>query len=108
VKLQTNKLLSSLCYFSVFFAPFLFPIIVYFIADEHEVKQHAKKSLLSHIIPVITIIVPFFLFLFAGMFGSPEAFAFGVVIFGFILVGIVNVVVFIYNIVMGIKILKTV
>jgi hypothetical protein len=72
------------------------------------VKQHAKKSLLSHIIPIVTIIVPFFMILFAGMFGSPEAFAFGVVIFGFILIGIVNLVVFIYNIVQGIKILKTV
>ncbi|TDL78890.1 DUF4870 domain-containing protein [Peribacillus frigoritolerans] len=106
--MKTDKLLSSLCYFSIFFAPFLFPIIVYFISDDLEVKQHAKKSLLSHIIPIVTIIAPFFMILFAGMFSSPEAFAVGVVIFGFILIGIVNLVVFIYNIVQGIKILKTV
>ncbi|MCM3598539.1 DUF4870 domain-containing protein [Metabacillus idriensis] len=106
--MKTDKLLSSLCYFSIFFAPFLFPIIVYFISDEREVKQHAKKSLLSHIIPIVTIIAPFFMILFAGMFSSPEAFAVGVVIFGFILIGIVNLVVFIYNIVQGIKILKMV
>lgn len=106
--MKTDKLLSSLCYFSIFFAPFLFPIIVYFISDEREVKQHAKKSLLSHIIPIITIILPFFMILFAGMSGSPEAFAVGVVIFGFILVGVANLAAFVYNIVQGIKILKTV
>ncbi|MES9729948.1 DUF4870 domain-containing protein, partial [Bacillus safensis] len=26
--MRENKILSSLCYFSIFFAPFLFPIIV--------------------------------------------------------------------------------
>ncbi|MGD6794268.1 DUF4870 domain-containing protein [Metabacillus indicus] len=106
--MNTNKLLSSLCYFSIFFAPFLFPIIVYFIADERDVKQHAKKSLFSHLVPLLTLILPFFMMLFAGLAGSPEALAVGIVIFGFILIGIVNIAVFVYNIVQGIKILKTV
>ena len=46
--------------------------------------------------------------LFAGLAGSPEALAVGIVIFGFILIGVVNIAVFVYNIVQGIKILKTV
>jgi hypothetical protein len=32
--LRENKILSSLCYFSIFFAPFLFPIIVYFLGKD--------------------------------------------------------------------------
>ncbi|NQD52466.1 DUF4870 domain-containing protein, partial [Bacillus altitudinis] len=35
--MRENKILSSLCYFSIFFAPFLFPIIVYFLGKD-EVK----------------------------------------------------------------------
>ncbi|XQY91461.1 hypothetical protein ACNRWW_18500 [Metabacillus sp. HB246100] len=50
---KTNKFVASLNYFSVFFAPFLLPIAIYFIADHHEVKEHAKKALISHIVPFL-------------------------------------------------------
>ncbi|MGG0188230.1 DUF4870 domain-containing protein, partial [Bacillus rhizoplanae] len=52
--MKSNNILSSLCYFSIFFAPFLFPIIVFFIA-EGDVKYHAKKALWTHIIPFIIL-----------------------------------------------------
>src|SRR5699024_8196626 len=42
------------CYFSVFFAPFLFPIVVYFVVGL-EVKRHAKKALWSHFITLVVI-----------------------------------------------------
>lgn len=50
------KLLSALCYFSVFFLPLLLPFIIYLVTDESEVKLHAKRSLISHLIPVILLI----------------------------------------------------
>ncbi|PII42485.1 DUF4870 domain-containing protein [Bacillus velezensis] len=50
--MRENKILSSLCYFSIFFAPFLFPIIVYFLSRD-DVKEHAKKSLWTHLIPYL-------------------------------------------------------
>lgn len=64
-RLDNPKILSALSYFSVLFAPFLLPIIVYFISQDSEVKYHAKKSLISHIIPVILLII-----LFVSVFSS--------------------------------------
>ncbi|MCM3727640.1 DUF4870 domain-containing protein [Neobacillus cucumis] len=51
--METRKVLSSLCYFSIFFAGFIFPLAVYLATGDKETKRHAKKSLLSHLIPLI-------------------------------------------------------
>src|SRR4051812_47515962 len=56
MSLSNPKLLSSLCYFSIFFFPLLLPFIIYIATDESEVKFHAKRSLISHLIPVILLI----------------------------------------------------
>lgn len=100
--METNRLVSSLCYFSIFFAGFIFPIAVYFIVDDLEVKEHAKKALLSHLIPLITIPVVVFTLIFTG--GEPTMLAVGG-IFVFILLGVINLGVLIWNIVKGIKVL---
>ncbi|WP_240514898.1 DUF4870 domain-containing protein, partial [Bacillus cereus] len=55
-----NVILSSLCYFSIFFAPFFFPILLYLIC-EGEVKYHAKKAFWTHLIPYLSIIIGFIL-----------------------------------------------
>ena len=47
-----NKILAALSYFSVLFAPILFPIIVWIVGDA-ETKPHAKRALWTHIIPSI-------------------------------------------------------
>ncbi|MEI5907656.1 DUF4870 domain-containing protein [Bacillus spongiae] len=57
--METNKILSSLSYFSIFFAGFVFPLVVFFVSTDKEVKGHAMKALISHIIPIIG--VPFLL-----------------------------------------------
>lgn len=54
--MKADKLLSSLCYFSVFFAPFLFPIIIYILASEN-VRHHAGKSLWTHLVPYLCIFI---------------------------------------------------
>ncbi|MFF2879434.1 DUF4870 domain-containing protein [Gottfriedia sp. NPDC057991] len=101
--METNKILSSLCYFSVFFAPFLFPIIVYFVAKDHHLKSHSKRAFFSHILPFLTIIILAFISLFTfNTFGDGAGFA---LIGGFVLAFIVNLIVFIWNIVQGIKVL---
>ncbi len=63
--MTNHKLLAALCYFSVFFAPFLLPGIVYFITDDREVKHHAKRSLVSHLVPVILLIAGFIIYTFS-------------------------------------------
>ena len=94
---SNNKVISSLCYFSIFFAPFLLPLIVYFIVDDSEVKRHAISSLLSHIFPVI--IIP--LFIIAVIFNS-----IGLFFFLFVLSGILTIAIYAWNIIKGIQLLK--
>ncbi|MEH6939148.1 DUF4870 domain-containing protein [Bacillus sp. JJ664] len=100
--METNKILSSLCYFSVFFAPFLLPIIVYFVSKDAFVKTHAKRSLFSHFLPFITFVI-FFVLSFLSFYSIESTY--GWVIFAFVIVFIINFVVFIWNIIQGIKVL---
>ncbi|MDY0394386.1 hypothetical protein RWE15_07890 [Virgibacillus halophilus] len=81
---------------------FLLPLIVYFVISDTEVRRHAKRALLSHILPFILIFVVIILAL--AMFDSNIAFA--VIISGFVLSGIVYFVFFIWNIVQGIKVFQ--
>jgi hypothetical protein len=105
---NSNKVLSSLCYFSVFFAGFIFPIIVYFVSDDVNVKQHAKKAFISHIIPFITVVLFVILAVTVGAFNQgtlPDAIP-GIIFIGIIIAGIINFIVVIWNIIKGIKVLK--
>ena len=49
---SSNKILSSFCYFSVFFAPFIFPIVVWALSNG-DTSRNAKRALLYHILPMI-------------------------------------------------------
>lgn len=103
-------MLSALCYFSVFFAPFILPIVVYFVVEDVEVKRHAKRSLVSHLIPAATIL------LFIALAASPVLFGHwgeeslfvggGLAWLGFLVAGVVNLVVVIWNVIKGIQVLK--
>lgn len=100
--MDTNRLISSLCYFSIFFAGFILPIAVYFIVDDPEVKEHAKKALLSHFIPFLSILLFGIPLVFSG--GEPTLLAAG----GFmmiLLIGAINLGILIWNIVKGVKVL---
>lgn len=63
--MKADKLLSSLCYFSVFFAPFLFPIMIWILTKE-EVSYHAGKALWTHTVPYLCIIAGLITIAFAG------------------------------------------
>ncbi|OQP07616.1 hypothetical protein B1690_03570 [Geobacillus sp. 46C-IIa] len=108
--MSTNKVLSALCYFSVFFASFILPIVVYFVVEDPDVKHHAKRSLVSHLIPVITVLLFIALAFVPVLFGQwgEESFLFsgGLVWFGFFVAGLVNLVVVIWNVIKGIQVLK--
>ncbi|TKD71001.1 DUF4870 domain-containing protein [Pseudalkalibacillus hwajinpoensis] len=96
--MSVEKVMSSLCYFSVFFAPFLFPIIVFFVMRDEEVSYHAKRAVLSHLFPFLSFILALI-----AVFVMDA----GVVIFlSMILFGLLNVIVFIWNIVKGIQVLR--
>lgn len=110
--MENNKVLSAISYFSVLFAPFILPIIIYFVSQDKEVKYHAKKSLISHIIPVILLLILFIGIFFnislASDFSNGEP-SFWMISSPFIFIGlymIVYVVVLIWNIIQGIKVLR--
>lgn len=90
------KIFASLSYFSIFFAGFIFPLVVYFVVPDEEVKHHAKKALISHILPFVT-----FLFIIIGVLSGSPGSAIGAGIF-FI---IINIVIVIWNVIQGIWIL---
>lgn len=104
MRMEGNKLLAALCYFSVFFAPFLFPIIVYFVTKHERVKEHAKKSFLSHLIPIAIVVATgglFMIFAIAGVDGW-----IGLPFIGIVIGGIVHVVVIVWNIIKGVQVLQ--
>ncbi|WP_347548802.1 DUF4870 domain-containing protein [Pseudalkalibacillus hwajinpoensis] len=96
--MSVEKVMSSLCYFSVFFAPFLFPIIVFLVMRDEEVSYHAKRAILSHLFPFVSLILAF-ITLFVLDVGT-------VIILGIFVFGLLNVIVFIWNIVKGIQVLR--
>lgn len=101
--METRKVLSSLCYFSIFFAGFIFPLVVFFASGDEATKQHAKKSLLSHIIPIIP--VPIFIFAILYEAGGIQTSIPVFTILSVVLFVIVLVVVIIWNIIKGVKVL---
>jgi hypothetical protein len=113
--MTNSKLLAALCYFSVFFAPLLIPIIVYFVTDDREVKYHAKRSFVSHLVPVVLLIAGLVIFSFSmfsfssRMNGMPSGnFDFWQVTpFLFMLIyGILMLAILIWNVFQGIKVLR--
>lgn len=57
---KSNKLLSCISYWSIFFAPFVLPILIWIFSDR-PTSHHAKIALLNHLGGVI--------FYFLGMTG---------------------------------------
>lgn|SRR5699024_5796092 len=104
MKMNGNKVLASLSYFSIFFAPFLLPIIIYIIG-ERDVKNHAKKAFFSHIIPTIIIFGGVLLSGILGV-GGFEHYTFGIIA-ACIIGGLVAIYYFIWNIVKGIQVLQS-
>ncbi|KAB2492371.1 DUF4870 domain-containing protein [Priestia endophytica] len=101
--MESNKVLSALSYFSLFFAPFLLPIIIYFVTQDKRVKDDAKWALFSHILPVLSMPL-FFLYLipyFSGHYGLSAAW----IIFVAILCLVLSFGVAIWNVVKGIKVI---
>lgn len=115
--MQNNKLLAALCYFSVFFAPLLVPAIIFFITDDREIKFHAKRSLVSHLIPVVLLIAGFIIFSFSMLSFTNRISGMPSENFGFsfwqftpflftLIYGLLFIIIMIWNIIQGVKVLK--
>ncbi|MER1999673.1 MAG: DUF4870 domain-containing protein [Lysinibacillus sp.] len=104
--MQETKVLNALSYFSVIFAPFIVPLVVWIVGNDKSVKYHAKRALISHIIPVVAIVIFFFAVIVGGLSGSLESDTGGMWFFGgFIALILVYIISFIWNIIQGIKVI---
>lgn len=106
---SNSKALSALCYFSVLFAPFLLPIIVYFVVDDTDVKHHAKRAFMSHLLSVILafILVVIYFFIFLNTPDQTLSTALLVLLIAVTIIFIIAyAIIFIWNIIQAVKVMR--
>lgn len=110
LKMNDHRLLSALSYFSIFFAPFLLPLIIFFASSNELVKKHTKRAMLSHIIPVVAGIIVFIIFIIITNVRSLDNVSGDSIFFIWIIVmiiyAIVSLGITIWNVVQGIRVLQ--
>lgn len=110
--MENQKILSAFSYLSIFFAPFIVPLIVYFVSKDSEVKRHSIRALMSHLIPVVIGIVFFIIFVFSTLSFSvydPNAGdqTFLIIWFaGFAIYLLVSLGIVIWNIVQAVRVIR--
>ncbi|PCK19868.1 hypothetical protein CEY02_16135 [Bacillus pumilus] len=107
---RDQSIIASICYFSVFFMPFIVPIVAYFVVDQKETKRHAKRALWSHLLPVAACCILIFgaiPFLLATQASDSLIPVMTVLILSF-LVAISFLISVIWNIIQGIKVLQSI
>lgn len=106
--MENGKILSSLNYFSIFFLPFIFPLVVLFVAPDELSKHHAKRALISHIAPFFLGIA--FLISYIVILGTLNSADELFLLFGFlalaVVYGVIYLVLMIWNVIQGIKVLR--
>lgn len=100
--MESKKVLSALCYFSIFFAGFIFPLVVFFASSDSSTKKHAKKAFLSHIIPAIPLPFLIFTILYEANKGPNAIPIYTIIIICFMV--LVSIIVVVWNIVKGVKV----
>lgn len=65
--MENQKVLSAFSYLSIFIAPFVVPLVVYFVSKDSEVKRHSIRALISHLIPLVLGFIFFAIFIFSTM-----------------------------------------
>ncbi|AOZ89184.1 hypothetical protein BK049_11105 [Bacillus xiamenensis] len=107
---RDQSIIASICYFSVFFMPFIVPIVAYFVVDQKETKRHAVRALWSHLLPIAACCILIFgsiPFLLATQSTDSVIPVMTVFILTFI-IAISFLISVIWNIIQGIKVLQTI
>ncbi|MGM0838343.1 MAG: helix-turn-helix domain-containing protein [Bacillota bacterium] len=107
---SNRNFISSLSYFSFFFAPFFFPLLTMIFGYE-EIKRHGKRALISHLIPIATFIFMVFIYMIIYFLsakiegiGVPSSTVVGSSMF---LLALITIGVAIWNIKEGVKQLRS-
>ena len=108
--MKEHKTLSALSYFSILFAPFLLPIIVFLASTNEDVKKHAKRAILSHILPVVAGVLVFIFFIFSIATSSSSMDINNGMFYSWIIViilyGVFTLLITVWNVVQGIRVLR--
>ncbi|MEK4701226.1 DUF4870 domain-containing protein [Solibacillus sp. FSL R7-0668] len=108
--MDQSKGLSALGYLSFYFAPFVLPLIIFFVAKEDAVKHHNKRAFISQLIPIVLGIIYFIFFIiFAftdGIAYETNYFFEGWIFIGFIILAVLSFGIAIWNLVQAIKVLR--
>ncbi|WP_341300471.1 DUF4870 domain-containing protein [Lysinibacillus sp. FSL H8-0500] len=106
--MENPKILSAFSYLSIFFAPFIVPLIVYLVAKDHDVKSHAIRALISHLIPVLFGILFFIVFIFSTFSLDPASGNTFLIIWlvSFAIYTIVSIGIVIWNIVQAVRVIR--
>ncbi|MCM3339087.1 DUF4870 domain-containing protein [Paenibacillus sp. MER TA 81-3] len=95
--MSTRYILSSLSYFSIFFAGFILPLVIWLVASDPYIKHHAGRALFSHIIPYAFIVLAIISLITAQFLLS----------IGFVIImGVASLFIFIWNVIMGVRVLR--
>ncbi|RHW34741.1 hypothetical protein D1B33_13925 [Lysinibacillus yapensis] len=106
--MDNNKIISALSYVSILFAPFLLPLVVYFVIKDAEVKHHAKRAFISHSIPAALSLL-LALFGFIGVFSANNGNIDGFVIWMFAFMAIyfiISMTVIVWNFVQAFRVVR--
>lgn len=108
--MKEYKTLSALSYFSILFAPFLLPIIVFLSSTNEDVKKHAKRAILSHILPIAAGVLVFIFFIFSIASSSSSMDINNGMFYSWIIViilyGVFTLLITVWNVVQGIRVLR--
>jgi hypothetical protein len=97
--MDSRKVLSGLSYFSIFFAGFIFPLVVFLASNDDITKMHAKKALLSHLVPLIP--VPVLIFAIISEASNNQVPVFTIIMI--VVMIVTGIIVSIWNIIKGVK-----
>jgi hypothetical protein len=98
--MNNQKATVLLCYLSIFFLPLILPLIV-FISSKEKIRYHAKRALISHIMPVLPLLPLAYDRLF-NIFMNPSP-----IILFFVLYLLISAITIIWNVFQGIKVLRS-
>lgn len=104
--MQENRLLGSLSHFSILFAPFIFPLVVWLFTEKGTFSHNeAKLAFKIHILPVLLTIITLFVIGGIGYFTNDTTVTSAAAIPLLVITIIVDISAGIYSLYRGIRIL---
>lgn len=105
--MSNNRIIVALCYFSIFFAGIILPLIVWLVVQEDPVKKHARAAFFSHILmyfPILIGFIVFFVTTYSATEMTIETYS-AITISIFIIAALLTLAIVIWNVYRGIKVL---